>query len=134
MARRRAAMTLLGVFAALAGLLSAVGLYGVVAQSARQRRQELAVRVALGARRRDIGRLIVREGLALALAGGAVGLVAAVACGRLLSTLLFGVGPLDAPAVLGSAGVLGLIALAASLAPAVRASRADPLPALRGER
>jgi ABC-type antimicrobial peptide transport system permease subunit len=127
-------MTLLAAFATLAALLAAVGLYGVVSQSARRRTKEIAVRVALGARRRDVGRLILNEGLALALAGGALGLGAAAAAGRLLSTLLFGVGPLDAATLAGSAALLGLVALLASLAPALAAARADPLVALRDER
>jgi ABC-type antimicrobial peptide transport system permease subunit len=133
-ARRRVAMTLLAAFATLAALLAAVGLYGVVSQSARRRTKEIAVRVALGARRRDVGRLILNEGLALALAGGVLGLGAAAAARRLLSTLLFGVGPLDAATLAGSAALLGLVALLASLAPALAAARADPLVALRDER
>jgi putative ABC transport system permease protein len=127
-------MTLLSAFTALAVALAAVGLYGVVSQSARQRTREIGVRMALGAERRDICRLILREGLGLALAGGALGLVAALAGGRLLGALLFGVRPGDPATLFASSLALGLMALAASLAPAVRASRADPLAVLREER
>ncbi len=134
LARRRVAMSLLAAFATLAAVLSAVGLYGVVSQSARRRTQEIAVRVALGARRRDVGGLILKEGLVLALAGGALGLATALAAGRLLSTLLFGVGPHDVATLVGSSLLLGVIAVGASLAPALTAARADPLVALRDQR
>jgi predicted permease len=134
MARRTAALKLLATFAILASLLSAVGLYGVVAQSARQRTREIGVRMALGAERRDICRLVLREGLVLALAGGALGLAAAAAGGRLLSSLLFGVRPSDPSTLIATLAVLGLMALGASLAPALRASRSDPLVVLREDR
>src|SRR6185295_17496289 len=90
-ARRRAGLTLLGLFATLAVLLAAVGLYGVVSHSARQRTREIGVRMALCARPRDISRLVFRESLALAAAGAALGLAGAAASGRLLTSLLFGV-------------------------------------------
>jgi ABC-type antimicrobial peptide transport system permease subunit len=115
-------------------LLAALGLYGVVSQSARQRTRELGVRVALGAQRADICRMILGEGLALALIGGAAGLVAAAASGRVLATLLFGVRPADPATLLAAAAVLAALAAAASLAPALRASRADPVAALRDDR
>jgi predicted permease len=134
MGRRTAALRLLATFAILASLLSAVGLYGVVAQAARQRTREIGVRMALGAKRRDICRLVLREGLALALAGGVLGLAAAAAGGRLLSSLLFGVRPSDPPTLIATLAVLGLMAVGASLAPALRASRSDPLVVLREDR
>jgi hypothetical protein len=134
LARRRVAMGLLAAFAGLAALLAAVGLYGVVSQSARRRRKEIAVRVALGAQRRDVRGLILKEGLALAAAGGSVGLAAAAGAGRVLSALLYGVGPLDPVTLVASCALLGLLTLLASLAPALAAGRADPLVALRDER
>jgi putative ABC transport system permease protein len=133
-ATRRSALVVLAVFAALAALLSAVGLYGVVSQSARQRRREIGVRLVLGAQRGDVCRLVLAEGLTLALAGGSLGLAAAVAGGRLLESLLFTVRAGDPATHLATAGLLGLLAVAASLGPALRASRADPVAALRHER
>ena len=132
-ARRRVGLTLLGVFASLAALLAAVGLYGVVSHSARQRTREIGVRMALGARPRDISRLVFRESIALAAAGAAIGLAGAAASGRLLSSLLFGVRPGDPVTVAASGAALALVGLAAALAPARRASRLDPLVALRDE-
>jgi putative ABC transport system permease protein len=132
--RRTAARNVLAAFAGMAVLLAALGLYGVVSQSARQRTRELGVRVALGAQRADICRMILGEGLALALIGGAAGLVAAAASGRVLATLLFGVRPADPATLLAAAAVLAALAAAASLAPALRASRADPVAALRDDR
>ena len=132
-ARRRVGLTLLGVFATLAALLAAVGLYGVVSHSTRQRTREIGVRMALGARPRDISRLVFRESFALAAAGAAIGLAGAAASGRLLSSLLFGVRPGDPVTVAASAAALALVGLGAALAPARRASRLDPLVALRDE-
>jgi putative ABC transport system permease protein len=132
-ARRRAGLTLLGVFATLAVLLAAVGLYGVVAHSARQRTREIGVRMALGARPRDISRLVLGESLALAAAGAALGLAGAAASGRLLSSLLFGVRPGDPVTLAASAAALALVALGSAFAPARRASRLDPLVALRDD-
>jgi predicted permease len=133
MAARRAAMALLGLFAVLAALLSAVGLYAVIAESARQRTRELGVRMALGARPGDVARLVMGEGAAVAAAGGALGLAGAGAAGRLMRTLLFEVRPGDPATVLAAAAALALLAVGASLAPALRAGRLDPLAALRDE-
>ena len=94
-ARRRVGLTLLGAFATLSALLAAVGLYGVVSHSAPRRTREIGVRVALGTRPRDVARLVLREAVVLAAAGGALGLAGGAASGRLLSTLLFGVRPGD---------------------------------------
>jgi putative ABC transport system permease protein len=132
-ARRRAAIALLGAFAAMALLLAAVGVYGVVSQSARQRTREIGVRLALGARPRDISRLVLGEAIALVGAGCAFGLALGWAAGRLLSTLLFGVRPGDPATLAGAAAVLTLVAIAAALLPALRASRVQPLVALRDE-
>ena len=92
----RLTTTLLGLFAALALVITAAGIAGVIAFSVSQRTQEFGVRVALGARRSDVVSMVVGEGVRLALAGLAIGLIGAVVLGALLSTVLFGVGPIDA--------------------------------------
>jgi len=104
-----------------------------VSHSTRQRTREIGVRMALGARPRDISRLVFRESFGLAAAGAAIGLAGAAASGRLLSSLLFGVRPGDPVTVAASAAALALVGLGAALAPARRASRLDPLVALRDE-
>ena len=104
-----------------------------MSHSARQRTREIGVRMALGARPRDISRLVLGESLALAAAGAALGLAGAAASGRLLSSLLFGVRPGDPVTLAASAAVLALVALGSAFAPARRASRLDPLVALRDE-
>ncbi|MEO8259474.1 MAG: ABC transporter permease [Acidobacteriota bacterium] len=124
------------LLAALAGLalaLSAVGLYGVVAYSVSQRTMEIGIRMALGARRGDVVRMIVREGLWLAAAGVAIGLVGAYALVRTLTALLYGIAPTDAASFAAAAGALLLFALIASYVPARRASAIDPAIALRAE-
>jgi predicted permease len=131
MATRRFGMLLLGAFAAMALLLAAVGLYGVMSYAVSQRRKEIGVRMALGARARDVALMVVREGMALVLLGAAAGLAAALALTRLMSTLLFDVSAFD-PAVL--AAVCALLALVAALAcylPARRAAGVDPMLVLR---
>jgi putative ABC transport system permease protein len=130
-APRRFGMWLLGLFAALALLLAALGLYGVMSYSVAQRRKEIGVRMALGADQHRISRMVVREGMALVLAGAVLGLAGALALARLMSRLLFGVSPFD-PATF--AAVFTLLALAALLACALaarRATRVDPMVALR---
>ncbi|MFN2563474.1 MAG: ADOP family duplicated permease [Gemmatimonadaceae bacterium] len=130
---RRFVLILIGVFAALAIVMAAVGLYGVVAYSVTQRRQEIGIRVALGARLADVTRLVVRQGAGLTAVGVMLGLGAAVAGGRLVAGLLFGVSPRD-PVVFGAvATLLAVVALAASYAPARRAAAVDPVEVLRGE-
>ena len=121
------------VFALLAALLASVGIYSLIAYSVAQRTRELGIRVALGADRRAVIGLIVREGLVLAAIGIGVGLLGAMLVTRTLETLLFEVSPTD-PAVLGltCAGVL-VVAAIASLVPAARALRVDPMTALRAE-
>jgi ABC-type antimicrobial peptide transport system permease subunit len=126
-------MTLLAIFAAVAIVMAAVGLYGVIAYSVTQRRQEIGIRVALGARLVDVTRLVLRQGAVLAAAGVVLGLAAAAAGGRLVAGMLFGVSARD-PVVFGAvAALLGAVALAASYVPARRAAAVDPVEVLRGE-
>lgn len=132
-ARVAFAMLLLAIAAAIALVLGAVGLYGVVAYVVGQRTGEIGIRVALGARAAQVGGLVVKQSLLLTLAGIAVGLVGAVATTRVLRSFLFEVSPTD-PAVMGAvATLLVLIALVASFVPARRATRVDPMIALRNE-
>ena len=131
LAQRRFAMVVIGVFASLALLLSAIGIYGVVSYLVQQRTNEIGLRMALGAAPRDVLRLILREGLTLAALGITVGLIGAVLATRAVSGMLFGVGPFD---VASFAGISALMLVAAALAcavPAWRAMRVDPLSALR---
>jgi len=132
-ARPRFQLVLLMVFAGIAVLLATIGVYGVVSYSVNQRTQEIGIRVALGAGSNDVARLVLREGLLLAGLGVAAGLAAALASTRVLRSLLFEVTPTD-PATLGAvAGLLLTVALAATLLPARRATRVDPMVALRHE-
>ncbi len=133
LARRRFAMLLLTLFAALALGLASVGVYGVIAYLVNQGARELGIRLALGATPRGILLLIVRQGMAVALAGVSIGLAAAFALTRLMQSLLFGVRATD-PLTFGSIAVLlTLVALAASSIPALRAARIDPMVSLRAE-
>jgi ABC-type antimicrobial peptide transport system permease subunit len=130
---QRVAALVTAVLGAVGLLLAAVGLYGIVAYLVGQRAREIGVRVALGAGRRDVLRLVVGEGMRPVAAGVAVGLVLALGASRLLTSFLLGVSPLDAPAYAGAAAVLTEVALAASYLPARRAAAADPVRALRAE-
>jgi len=130
---RRFPALLIGVFAVLAVLLSAVGIYGVLSYLVTQRTREIGVRLALGAQRGNILRLLLGDGLRLAGFGIAIGLVAALAAMRLLSGLLFGVAPTDALVLLGVTALITLVALGACALPAMRATRVDPVVALRYE-
>jgi predicted permease len=131
-ASQRIAVTILVVFGGLALVLAAIGLYGVMAATVSQSARELALRIALGASSSDVTRLVVSKGLALTTAGIVVGGVAALESTRLLGYLLYTVSPRD-PLAFGSAvGVVMLAALTACLVPAWRASRTDPIQALRG--
>jgi ABC-type antimicrobial peptide transport system permease subunit len=133
LARRRYSVTLLSAFGTTAVLLAAVGLYGVLAFVVSQRRREIGVRIALGATARDVVTDVLGQGLRLAALGMAVGLVLALTVTRLMSSLLFGIGATDIATYAGAALLLTVIAVAASLVPALRASRVDPLTALRDE-
>jgi putative ABC transport system permease protein len=130
---RRFVLVLIGVFAGVAIVMAAVGLYGVIAYSVTHRRHEIGIRVALGARLTDVTRLVLREGAVLTVSGVLLGLAAAAAGGRLVAGLLFGVSARD-PEVFGAvAALLAGVALAASYAPARRAAAVDPVEILRGE-
>jgi putative ABC transport system permease protein len=114
-------------------LLSAVGLYGVIAYAVSQRTHELGVRVALGATGDHISRMVIREGITLTGLGVGLGIVGAFVASKTLSTLLFGVTPTDPATFVSVVVVLGVVAVLASWLPARRASRVDPLVAMRGE-
>jgi len=126
LARRRFLMVLLTLFAGLALGLATIGTYGVLAYVVSQGRRELAVRIALGATSRDVLRLVVGHGVAIAATGIAVGLAGAVLAGRFLEAVLFEVRATDPVTFLAVAALLGVVALLATLLPALRATRIDP--------
>jgi len=129
----RAAGLLLGMFGLLALTLALVGLYGVMSYSVAQRTREIGVRMALGARRVDVVRLIVGQGLRLTVTGMAIGLAGALAVTRVLSSVLYGIGATDPISFVAVASVLMMVASVASYLPARRAMRVDPMEALRTE-
>jgi putative ABC transport system permease protein len=133
MVRRRVVLSLMSAFGTVALLLAAVGTYGVMSVAASRRVREIGIRMALGAQRRDIVRLIVRPGFALAVSGVAAGIVSAVFLAQLMSAVLFAVAPTDAVTYASVSLLLVLVALAACYVPARRATRQDPLIALRTE-
>jgi predicted permease len=124
---------LIAIFAAVALVLSAVGLYGVIAYAVSQRTHEVGVRVALGATGDRITRMVVGEGLRLTAAGVVLGIAGSLLAGRLIATLLFGVTTVDPVTLAGVIGVLAIVAMLASWLPARRAARIDPLIAIRGD-
>ena len=130
---QRSTASLFSLFAGLALLLGAVGIYGVISYSVAQRTRELGIRIALGARRPELLRMILSEGAKLALAGVAIGLLGALLLMQLLSSLLYGVGARDPVTYASVAALLVLVALIASYLPARRATRVDPIVALRYE-
>jgi putative ABC transport system permease protein len=131
--RRRFSVTLLSAFGVVAASLAAIGLYGVLAFIVAQRRREIGVRMALGAQPRDVIADVLGHGLRLASVGIVVGIGLALAATRLLRSLLYGTSPTDAVTYAAVAALLVAIAAGASLVPALRASRVDPLVALRDE-
>jgi putative ABC transport system permease protein len=124
---------LAAVFAGIALALAAVGIYGVISYSVVQRNKEIGIRMAVGATRGDILRWIIRQGFVLAIAGIAFGLAGHFALSRVMRSVLYGINPSDASAWIGSALVLGVIAMLATFLPAVRATRCDPVTTLRAE-
>ena len=130
---QRFSTILIALFSGAALLLAAIGLYGVLAYTVGQRRQEIAVRIAHGAETRDIVRLIVSDGLAMSAIGIAIGLAGAFALRQVMAGLLFGVSPSDPATYALVAALLAAVTLAATALPALRAARVNPLSALRGD-
>jgi putative ABC transport system permease protein len=131
--RWRFNMILLGAFAALALVLATIGIYGVVSHSVSRRVHEIGIRMALGAERRDVMRLVVGQGMATALIGIGAGLFATLGLTRFLASMLYGVRPTDPLTILASALALAAVSLLASYIPARRATKVDPMVALRYE-
>ena len=129
----RMGAALLSIFGGLALLLAMVGIYGVMSYSVTQRRQEIGLRMALGAQAGDVLRMVLRQGMVLALTGAGVGVVAALLAGQLIANLLYRISPRDPLTVIGVTAILAAVALIACYIPARSATRVDPLVALRTE-
>jgi putative ABC transport system permease protein len=131
--QRRFSLVIFSVFGTVALLLAAMGIYGVTSYAVAQRTQEIGIRMALGARMSDVLKLVLRSGMSLALMGAAIGLAGAVAITRVMSSLLFGVTSTDATTFTGVSALLIVVAFVACFIPARRATKVDPLMALRYE-
>jgi predicted permease len=131
LARDRFNALVLGLFAATALLLAAIGLYGVMAYLVTQRQAEIGIRLALGGSPRDVARMVIGDGMRLALAGIVLGTLASLAIGRALDGLLYGIEPTDPTTYVVIAATLAIVALLAAALPARRATKADPASALR---
>jgi predicted permease len=131
MAQRRFSMILLGAFASLALVLASVGIYGVISYLVARRTQEIGIRMALGAKRGDVVRLVLRDGIRLAFGGICLGIVCALALTRLMSQMLYGISATDPATFVAIPTLLLLVAMAACYIPALRAMRVDPVTALR---
>jgi len=130
---QRFSLLLLGAFALLALILAAIGIYSVLSYSVRRRVQEIGIRLALGASLRDVLRMVIFEGLRPTLLGVAIGIAGAFVLSRVMSNLIYGVKPTDPLTFVSVAFLLGAVALGASIIPAYRAAKVDPLVALRYE-
>jgi putative ABC transport system permease protein len=130
---QRLSGSMIAVFALMALVLATVGVYGLIAYSVAERRHEIGIRLALGAQGRDVRRLVVGQGVRLTLMGVVIGLAGAIAIGRGLQGLLFGVTATHLPTLLGVSAILLIVAAMASWIPARRAARTDLLSALRGD-
>jgi len=133
LARTSFSLILLGIAGAMALALATIGVYGVLAYAVGQRRREVGIRVALGAEPRVLKWLFVRKGLTLNFAGGVIGLALAGGLSRWMSSLLFGVAPVDPLTYLASGALIGAAAMTASYIPARRAASVDPMETLRSE-
>lgn len=132
-ARERFSAVMLGAFAGVAGVLAAIGIYGVLAYLVVQRTREIGIRMALGAQRAQVVALVLRKGLILTTIGITLGLIGAGAVTRVLQGMLFGITPLNPQTFLAVAVMFGLVTMFASYVPARRATKVDPMVVLRSE-